>query len=618
MSIISVAITNCGDGHSDSWEKLDLAEQLMNIKPDSALTIIEDIDTSTLKGEEELARYAILKSMALDKNWIDATTFDIINPAVKYYIKHGTADEKCRVLYYQGRIFQNQGNEDSAMEKFINAADLKNEITDSLLLANNFVAMGTLYFQQYKINKFIESNLEAAKLYCAAGNKPYGIMSYANVIDGYMMSNCRSSADSIISICRSLMQGNQDYEDILFSSFLSYVIKFGTPEETKKFLEEHKDRDLSQDDILNFAQGYSKIEEHEKAQNTISNIKIEGNVSDSLKYLATKTRIHEKMGDYKHALTFFRAYTIMQERYQNKLISQDLLFADKRHQLEKAHLIQIQNRDRIISAIICGSFVLLIIVGWIYYKLRLSRSEREITKKEIENLQLTQENIHKEKERIELERDKRTLEAHNLKLEQDNLRKENEKIALERDNKALEAKNLEIEKQRLVAEQRQHELEAANLLLEKKRLEEERDNLKKLLNKQKELSKPIQESIKMRLDILNSLLAKEISSNDNYAKPYNKWIESIFRDRNEFMNSTRLAFSASHPRLIKYLEQHELTIDEINYLCLYAIGLRGKEVGEYIQLKRHYNISCEIRKKLGIDVHETNIGKYIRRKMNEL
>ncbi|MEZ3515838.1 MAG: hypothetical protein K1W37_11395 [Lachnospiraceae bacterium] len=358
-----------------------MAEQLMNIKPDSALTIIEDIDTSTLKGEEELARYAILKSMALDKNWIDATTFDIINPAVKYYIKHGTADEKCRVLYYQGRIFQNQGNEDSAMEKFINAADLKNEITDSLLLANNFVAMGTLYFQQYKINKFIESNLEAAKLYCAAGNKPYGIMSYANVIDGYMMSNCRSSADSIISICRSLMQGNQDYEDILFSSFLSYVIKFGTPEETKKFLEEHKDRDLSQDDILNFAQGYSKIEEHEKAQNTISNIKIEGNVSDSLKYLATKTRIHEKMGDYKHALTFFRAYTIMQERYQNKLISQDLLFADKRHQLEKAHLIQIQNRDRIISAIICGSFVLLIIVGWIYYKLRLSRSEREITKK---------------------------------------------------------------------------------------------------------------------------------------------------------------------------------------------------------------------------------------------
>jgi len=52
-------------------------------------------------------------------------------------------------------------------------------------------------------------------------------------------------------------------------------------------------------------------------------------------------------------------------------------------------------------------------------------------------------------------------------------------------------------------------------------------------------------------------------------------------------------------------------------LCLYAIGLRGKEVGEYIQIKRHYIISHEIRMKLGIDEHETNIGIYIRRLMKE-
>ena len=67
-----------------------------------------------------------------------------------------------------------------------------------------------------------------------------------------------------------------------------------------------------------------------------------------------------------------------------------------------------------------------------------------------------------------------------------------------------------------------------------------------------------------------------------------------------------------------YLEQHGLSVDEINYLCLYTIGLRGKEVGEYIQLKRHYVISHEIRKKLGIGEHETNIGLYIRRLMEEL
>lgn len=117
--------------------------------------------------------------------------------------------------------------------------------------------------------------------------------------------------------------------------------------------------------------------------------------------------------------------------------------------------------------------------------------------------------------------------------------------------------------------------------------------------------------------MLNSLLAKEITSNESYAAPYNKWIETVRNDKKKFMNSTRFAFTASHPKFMEYLGQHGLSTDEINYLCLYAIGLRGKEVGEYIQLKRHYIISSEIRKKLGIDEHETNIGPYIRRLMKD-
>lgn len=134
---------------------------------------------------------------------------------------------------------------------------------------------------------------------------------------------------------------------------------------------------------------------------------------------------------------------------------------------------------------------------------------------------------------------------------------------------------------------------------------------------QSELSKPIKDVIKNRLDLLNGLLAKEITNNDRYAEPYNKWIDTVRNDKKKFMDSTRLAFAASHQKFMEYLEQHGLSTDEINYLCLYAIGLRGKEVGEYIQTKRHYIVSHEIRKKFGIDEHETNIGLYIRRLMKD-
>jgi hypothetical protein len=84
------------------------------------------------------------------------------------------------------------------------------------------------------------------------------------------------------------------------------------------------------------------------------------------------------------------------------------------------------------------------------------------------------------------------------------------------------------------------------------------------------------------------------------------------------MNSNRLAFQASHPHFIRYFEEHGLTVEEINYVCLYAIGLKGKEVGAYMKKRSHVNTSSTIRKKLGIDKHETNIGIYVRKLLKGL
>lgn len=69
---------------------------------------------------------------------------------------------------------------------------------------------------------------------------------------------------------------------------------------------------------------------------------------------------------------------------------------------------------------------------------------------------------------------------------------------------------------------------------------------------------------------------------------------------------------------MKYLDEHGLTESELNYVCLYAIGLRGKDIGEYIQIKRHYHISSDIRKKLGLKEDDTNLGLHIRNLMRKL
>ena len=205
--MIAMPLVTC-DRYTTLLEQIDMAENFMNTKPDSALAILEDIAVSNIKNKEIEARYALLKSIALDKNYIDTTTFDILQPAIDYYIKNGSPDEKLRTYYYQGRLYQNRGDDESAMNSFMNGCDLKQEVTDSLLLAHTLVAQGILYLKQYKINEFVRDNIEAARLYRAVGKDLLEIKSYTNALDGYVMLNNQSAADSLLSICIPLAQKN--------------------------------------------------------------------------------------------------------------------------------------------------------------------------------------------------------------------------------------------------------------------------------------------------------------------------------------------------------------------------------------------------------------------------
>lgn len=565
--VCAVVLSGC-ERHSEVLEKMDLAESLMISQPDSSLVILNALDGETL-DEAASARFALLKSMALDKNYIDTTTFDVLQPAIDYYIKKGSPDEKLRTYYYQGRIYQNQGDDDMAMKSFLSATDIKDGISDSLLYANLLVAQGILYNKQYKISNFISNNLQAAKIYGSIGRPLLEIKSYSNALDGEIVLDNKSKADSLIQICSGLIDRYPDGERYFIFPLVSYTIAYGTNNEIATVLDELKGKKVSENIQMNLAYGYAKIGRGLEALDILSNIEIAKNPSDSLKFLTAKTFVLESIGNHEEALKSYKYYVYLLENFHQELFSNELIFADKKHQLEMQTLISIQKRDKFIWGCLCGLFVLIIVIGLVYYQYRIGVSKRIIAEQENLGLRMKQDALVKEKERMELEK-------------------------------------------------RNAELEAENLRLEISRLSNEQAELNELLQKQHEFTQPIQEAIRTRLDILNSLLAKEISSNESYAKPYKKWIESIHKDKNQFMNSTRLAFAASYPTFMEYLKQHDLSEEEINYLCLYAIGLRGKEVGEYIQLKRHYNVSSIIRKKLGIDEHETNIGLYIKRLLKEL
>mgnify|MGYP003550535284 CR=1 FL=1 len=122
--IFIIAITLCLMAcakHSEHWNKLAHVESFINETPDSALNVLRDIDTDELTGDEEVARHALLLSMALDKNYIDETDDSLISIAKDYYEDTNDIKNQFLSLYYYGRVLYNRGDYSDAIVVYTTA-----------------------------------------------------------------------------------------------------------------------------------------------------------------------------------------------------------------------------------------------------------------------------------------------------------------------------------------------------------------------------------------------------------------------------------------------------------------------------------------------------------------
>ena len=576
MLAVLVSIVVSCNRNSVVNNSLNEAENVMVEYPDSALYILKEIDKSMLKSKAEQARYALLMSMALDKNYIDTTTFDVLQPAIDYYLDHGTPDDKLRTLYYQGLIFMNKSDFDMAMQSFLKATDFKNECRDTLTFANMLVAQGKIYAESLQMEDYIDNNLCASELYNKILEPRREFMSLMRALDGCISLKNKMKSDIILSRIDSLVKIYPELNEASLHVRMTYGIRFDSDYVIKNIISSVTDfNQLDDETKLDITLGYLKLHEPVKAKNIFESIDPKFLKAKSFRYISIEPMVFEANKEYGKALDSYKKFQTVVESENSKIYSQKTTVAKKLHELQINHLYSLQRKDRQIWMGLCTVLVLIIIICFTYYQLRLFKIKRILAEQEQSRLQLENENLQKQNSVLELEKQKAELET--------------EKQHLAGENMKLRISQLETENERL-----------------------------KVLSEKDELPDDVKEVIKERIGILNALFAANILDKESATSAYVDLVKREISDREKFMNSNRLAFKVSHPMFIKYLEDHGLTEYEINYLCLYAIGLKGKEVGNYMELRRHYNISSDIRRKLGIDEHETNIGIYVRKLLKKL
>ncbi len=574
LLLLASIIISCSDNKEQ--ETLNRVESMIETSPDSAMSLLSSIDKQNLSGDRQKAQYALLMSMALDKNYIDTTSFAVLQPAIDYYPEKGTPDEKLRTYYYQGVIFHNQGDRDNALNSYVKGLDISHDCKDSLTIARTLVAQGDLYNGFFDFDSYINCNLKAAIIFKNSGKKNNELGCLLNALNGAIIAEKKNLGDSILNCLQQFPSLTEQQQRILTRHKLLFALKFGTENEVKELINIQESNSGSQNDKLNLALAYNRIGNYEKTKQLLDRVKSSNQDYDTIRFLAISVPTFEGLGDYKEALSLYKKFSNKQDSINLLKFEQKAQTVEEKHRIELKAQDDARHKSRIIWGCIGGIAVLSLCIGILFLLVRSNKTKKELALEKV-----------------------RTKDAENaiLKTEKENLVLENTNLQLERDNKALEAENLA------------HRVEA---------LENESDGLKALISNREELPMEVQKEIKVRIEMLNSLLASYITNNDQYEKPYDVWIKELTDNKDEFMNSNRLAFHVSHPRFIQYFEDHGLTTDEINYVCLYAIGLRGKEVGNYMNKRSHVNTSSAIRKKLGIDKHETNIGIYVRKLLKNL
>lgn len=532
--LLSVQSCTC---RFETMSALESVSSYISEEPDRALSDLDSIHASGIKGREAKAKYALLYSMALDKNYIDSVDDSLINIAVAWYRHHGNADEKLKAYYYQGRIYQNAGDNESAMESFVKAEQYADKAEDFEASGMLYTVINRIYTEILDIEQAEIYNNKAIKNYLAAGDidKYVGRLLYAS--DFYYAEGKYDKAEIYLDSVKMKWNDISENRKInYYSSSMQLKVQkkdiAGLEAELDTYVRIFDPNKIYWHDVV---YNYTILGQYVPAMNALEQYrKYDSEYKKDPAYYLVSSNLYKSFQNYKLALNDFEIYSDLSDSLSMVIAEHDTGFIKERYEKE----LQIEREKNTRNIIIAISVVFLLLIGKFVYDLCMK------------------------------------------------LRIKNDELHTFRDNYS--------------------------------NLKKEKDALVKIISDNPPIDRQSKKVLNDRLELLNRFFAAEISSNTSIDRKASHELSRLVEDRRNFMYTTRMTFAAAHPEFIRLLEEKGLTESEIEYCCLYAIGLKGKEIGAYIEKKRHYNDSSDIRAKLGLGEHDTNLGIYLRKVVAEV
>lgn len=520
--LISILITySCSTSEYD----IDSIKSYLNEKPDIALSELKKIDISILNTKSK-AKYALLYSIALDKNYIDLKHDSIIRPAVDYYLERGTDNDKAYTYFYLGRIYENNEDYENAMLCAIKALNLDTLKIDYNILKRIYGLKGAMYHRIWRHEESLHAFSQAAHYANMDMDITYYIYCYLNI---GKMNNILERYDNLSQNIDTLARYVNDFSIEQKHNFnnliLNYYIYTNAKSEIINSFIANYINEYPQLDLVNWktiAIAYLRQQRYQDALDYLNLYSKYNNIDNDASYYSNLAKIQEYIGDYKGALSSRKQYSEINGKNDLFIYRSNIALIEKQY----LSLIAERKRREIITYSVIFITFLSIILLYVTIKYCI---------------------------------DKRNLVAINndFRILQTVERKYNDILSLVEDDGNLKSR---------------------------------------LISFTTFMESPRPDSI------------SKIASHP----------EMIEKNKNYIIDNIALVYTVHYPEFVLRLKNYGLTTSEIGFCCLYIIGLYPEDIKMLIKRKNVYNINSLIRKKLQLNLSDTNLDIWLKNIFTEL
>ena len=410
--LMSVSLSSCSS--SVKSPLLLSADSLMEIYPDSALSILESISSPQKLPRADRALYALLLTQARHKNYIALEDDSLIKTAVEYYGDKKKSVRAAKAHYYWGATYGEKGYTSFAVDEYLTAIRLM-PVRDEFL-AMIYDNLADCYEKDDLYDIAIEAYRQAYQILEGGSQQTYPLRGIARIC---LLQNKKDSALLYYQKALDYALAEQDssligalYHDLamVYNEKKDYV-------QADKYVS--KAMIMQGDDAVNVCLS--------KAQ-----IMLNLNKLDSASYFFSKNidqlniygkavcydgmhQIAKKRGEWKIATENMDAYRVLYDSIQFMTDNEELNRLMDKHQLEEHRRLLSEHTKMLVFTLVSVFFFLMIICVFCFMwndrkrKKRYIALQRELTQNRVDTMLLKEEEVSEsDKEHIDKKRSELT------------------------------------------------------------------------------------------------------------------------------------------------------------------------------------------------------------------